>query len=443
MTAPLPAGASNEPERPVAQGARVSLALLLSINLFNYIDRYILSVNEPLIAQEFFGKGDKDTDFYMGLLATAFMVSYMVTAPVFGWLADRTRRWAIIGIGVTLWSLASGASGLAATFWILLGTRVFVGIGEAAYGPTAPTVLSDLFPVSRRGGVMAWFYLAIPVGSALGYGFGGVLAKHFGWRAPFYAVVVPGIILGIFAFLRPEPPRGQVDLAEGKTRRKMKLADCKVLLHTPSYLLAVAGYTAMTFAVGGISFWMPRYVAKFRMMADLTTDSGKATLAHVGLVFGGITAVGGLAATLCGGYLADRIKKRYPGSYFLVSGFGALIAFPIFLAALFVPFPYAWGLILPAIFFIFLHIGPVNTIPANVTHPSIRASAYAILILFIHLFGDAFSPPLIGKINGLADGNMNAGFLVVSIMILFAAGFWLWGARFLARDTARAAASLD
>lgn len=443
MSAPLPTAASNEPERPIAKGARASLAVLIAINLFNYVDRYILSVNEPLIARDLFPEENANTDFYMGLLATAFMVSYMVTAPIFGWLADRTRRWAIMAVGVILWSLASGASGLAQVFWVMLATRVFVGIGEAAYGPTAPTVISDLFPVSKRGSVMAWFYLAIPVGSAIGYGFGGIMAKMFDWRASFYAVVIPGIILGIIAFLRPEPARGQLDLKSGSAKRKMKLADCKVLLKTPSYLLATAGYTASTFAVGGISFWMPRYVAKFRMGADLATQDGKDTLSHVGLIFGAITAVAGLTATLTGGYASDKLKKRYPGSYFLVSGAGALIGFPFFVAALFVPFPYAWGLVFPAIFFIFLHIGPINTIPANVTHPSIRASAYAILILFIHLFGDAFSPPLIGKINGMAGGNMNAGFMVVSVMILLAAGLWLWGARYLAADTARAATSLD
>ncbi len=443
MSVVLPAAASSEPERPIAKGARASLAVLIAINLFNYVDRYILSVNEPLIARDFFGEGNANTDFYMGLLATAFMVSYMVTAPIFGWLADRTRRWAIMAIGVIIWSLASGASGLAQVFWVMLATRVFVGIGEAAYGPTAPTVISDLFPVSKRGSVMAWFYLAIPVGSAIGYGFGGVMAKLFDWRASFYAVVIPGIILGIIAFLRPEPARGQLDLKSGTPKRKMRLKDCKVLLKTPSYLLATAGYTASTFAVGGISFWMPRYVAKFRMGADLATQDGKDTLSQVGLIFGAITAVAGLTATLAGGYASDKLKKRYPGSYFLVSGLGALVGFPFFVAALFVPFPYAWGLVFPAIFFIFLHIGPINTIPANVTHPSIRASAYAILILFIHLFGDAFSPPLIGKINGMAGGNMNAGFMVVSVMILLAGVLWLWGARFLAADTARASTSLD
>jgi hypothetical protein len=223
----------------------------------------------------------------------------------------------------------------------------------------------------------------------------------------------------------------------------MRVADVKVLLRTPSYLLATAGYTAMTFVVGGLQFWMPRYVAVHRLRADVTTALGRSTLGNVNLVFGAITAAAGLTATLTGGYVADRLRRKWPGAYFFVSGVGALIAFPLFLAALYVPFPAAWGLVFAAVFFIFLHIGPVNTIPANVTHPMIRASAYAILILVIHLFGDAISPPLIGGINDAAHGDMNVGFLVVSVMILLAGLLWLWGARYLERDTARAATSLD
>ena len=106
----------------------------------------------------------------------AFMVLYMIGAPLFGRLAERRSRWMLIGIGVVLWSLASGASGLAATFTALLLTRCFVGIGEAAYGPVAPALISDFYPVKVRGRVLAWFYMAIPVGSALGYVVGGAVA---------------------------------------------------------------------------------------------------------------------------------------------------------------------------------------------------------------------------------------------------------------------------
>src|SRR5262249_44603048 len=156
-----------------------------------------------------------------------FMVSYMVAAPLFGWLGDRMNRWWIIGIGVVLWSLASGGSGLAATFGMLLATRVFVGIGEAAYGPIAPTVIADMYPGARRGSVLAWFYVALPVGSALGFALGGFASQHWGWRSAFYAVVAPGLVLGLWCFLRRDPPRGHADAVAS---RRSRLRDYAVLL---------------------------------------------------------------------------------------------------------------------------------------------------------------------------------------------------------------------
>src|SRR5260221_11210273 len=159
-----------------------ALALLLAINLFNYIDRYILAAIEPLISDHFFAATDDTAMARTGALATVFMVSYMVLAPLFGWLADRFSRWLIIAFGVALWSLASGASGLAATFTALVVTRVFVGVGEAAYGPAPPTIISALYPVEKRGRQLAFFYVAIPVGSAIGYAFGGAVGQRWGTR---------------------------------------------------------------------------------------------------------------------------------------------------------------------------------------------------------------------------------------------------------------------
>src|SRR6478672_3302348 len=148
--------------------ARKALALLLVINLFNYIDRQMLAAVVPKIEAEFHkSKGE------LGLLLSMFLISYTVAAPIFGWLGDRYSRWKLIAVGVVLWSLASGGTGLATTFAVLMFTRGLIGVGEAAYGPAAPSLISDLFPVDRRGRVLAWFYMAIPVGSALGYVLGG------------------------------------------------------------------------------------------------------------------------------------------------------------------------------------------------------------------------------------------------------------------------------
>jgi MFS family permease len=405
-------------------GARAALALLLGINLFNYVDRQVLAAVEPLIREHFGVSQSK-----MGWLATAFLLSYMVFSPLFGWLGDRFSRWKLVAVGVVLWSLASGATGLAHTFVLLLLTRCFVGIGEAAYGPVAPTILSDLYPVSQRGRILSWLYLAIPVGSALGYTLGGGIASAFGtWRAPFYAVVLPGVLLGAWSLFMREPSRGR-PAAEAHAPHAGHVAQYLALLRNRSYVLDCLGMTAMTFAIGGIGFWMPTYVYEFRY-------GKQADLGHVNMLFGGITVVAGFVATLAGGWAGDRLRSRFPGSYFLVSAAGLLAGFPMLLGLLYTPFPYAWGFVFLAVFCLFFNTGPSNAILANVTPPSVRATAFAVNIFIIHALGDAISPPAIGWI---ADKwNMNVAFLFVGAMVLVGGFFWLWGARYLAEDTRRA-----
>lgn len=414
--------------------ARLTLALLLAINLVNYVDRYVLAAVLPLIKRDLFPpetaennfwlRIDPSVDFWLGLLSTAFLVSYMLASPLFGWVGDRTSRWAIVGLGLIGWSVASGASGLATSFGFLLAARLCVGIGEAAYGPVAPTLISDMFPVSRRGAMLAYFYIAIPVGTALGYFFGGIVTKFATWHWAFIWTAPPGIALAVLALWMRDPPRGAADGLE--SARAARLADYLTFLRTPSYVLCTVGYTALTFAMGGIAVWVPTYVSEFR---------GAESLQTVNMVFGGIMVVAGIAATLLGGWTADRLRRIWPGSYFLVSGISSLVAVPLFLAVLYVPFPLAWVFMFLTAFCLFFNTGPVNAILANVTHPGVRASAFAFNILVIHLFGDAISPPLIGKITSLAGGDMNYGFAAVSVTIAIAGVCWLAGAPYLAQDT--------
>jgi MFS family permease len=423
---------NDRPARPAPlPGARVSLALLLTINLFNYIDRYVLAAVEPEIRKQFFGAveaGGSAKEQLMaamaktGSLATAFLLSYMIAAPIFGWLAGRMSRWILVGISVAVWSLASGASGLAQTFTILVLTRCFVGIGEAGYGPAAPTIISDFYPVERRGAVLAWFYMAIPVGSALGFTLGGLVSKHSGWRAPFFWVVPPGLLLAAWCFFmkNPRPVRAKA------TQPKAKLKDYLGILKTPSYLLDTAGMTAMTFAIGGFSFWMPAYLSDSAHAGDL---------AKVNTYFGGITVVAGITATLLGGWLGDYFRRYNPGSYFLVSAAGILVSAFFIVLMIHTPFPFAWLWLFLAIFFLFLNTGPSNTILANVTSPAVRANGFALNILIIHALGDAVSPPLLGAIVGRFSWNA-ALYLVCGVMVL-AAVLWFAGAPFLERDTQR------
>jgi MFS transporter, Spinster family, sphingosine-1-phosphate transporter len=446
-------------DRKNIPGAGYALALLFLINLLNYIDRYVLAAVVGPIKKTFFSQsgggigsdsltavvnwfqnrlGFKPEDALLGLLGTAFMVMYMVGAPVFARMAGRKSRWGIVALGVILWSLASGASGLAATFFILLLTRCFVGIGEAAYGPVAPDMISDLYPIESRGRLLARFYIALPVGSALGYMLGSLIANSGigewsarwlgtgseSWRWAFFIVTLPGIALGLWSLFMKEPPRGEPGSRKTEKKSEAPWRQYWILIHTPSYVLCTLGMTAMTFAIGGIAFWMPYY---------LEGKPGAASNSTV--IFGAIMAVAGLSATLLGGMAGDKLRARFPGSYFLVSGAAMIAGFPIFLAALHAPFPWAiWILIFLTCFCLFFNTGPTNTILANVTHPSMRAVGFALNIFVIHALGDVISPVVIGFLNDYF-GDMNKSFFVVGLMFLAAGIFWLLGVRYLKRDT--------
>ena len=430
--------------------------LLLLINLFNYIDRQVLATVVDFIQVSLFPKtggnaspflqnlqewcgtrlGFKPELALIGVLGMAFMLVYMIGAPVFGRLAERYSRWKLVGVGVILWSLASGASGLAGGFFALLLTRCFVGVGEAAYGPVAPALISDLYPVKMRGQVLAWFYMAIPVGSALGFVIGDLVARSGigawgertlgihaeSWRWAFYIVVIPGLVLGSWSFFMKEPPRGQADLGHGSRATKVNWRTYLVFLRTPSYVFCTLGMTAMTFAVGGIAFWMA-YFLKHKSGAPEAVKT----------IFGAITVVAGLSATLLGGWVGDKLRPRIPGSYFLVSGLGMLAGFPFMLLTVTASFPMIWVWLFLTCFCLFFNTGPTNTILANVTHPAIRAAGFALNIFVIHAFGDVISPVLIGIISD--KYSMTTAFMLVGVMFVVSGILWAFGARHLARDT--------
>src|SRR5947199_4892324 len=304
-------------------GAQTALLLLLGINLFNYIDRQILAALEPDMRATFFAPGDVNAMTKTGLLGDAFFVTYMISAPILGLLADRCSRWMIVGSAVILWSVASGGSGLAATFAVLFATRICVGIGEGGYGPAAPTILSDLFRIEIRGRVMAIFYAAIPVGSALGFVIDGLIGAHFGWRWAFYLVTPPGLLLGLLCFLQRDPRVGAHQLVQKSPRRSLQ--DYVRLFRTRSYLINCVAQTLMTFVTGGLGFWASAYL-RYR---NQSPDVGMT-------IFGLITVVSGLVSTLLGGVIADRLRSGFAGWYFLVSGIGMLIACPLFIATLYI-----------------------------------------------------------------------------------------------------------
>jgi MFS family permease len=282
--------------------------------------------------------------------------------------------------------------------------------------------------------VLSWFYMAIPVGSALGYVLGGTVAhSSLGWRWAFYLAVVPGILSALGCLLMEEPPRGGADATEVAVTRRLAWKDYGILRRTPSYVLCTLGMTAMTFAIGGISVWMPFYLERSGDQPGLGKDPTS--------IFGAIIAGSGLIATLLGGMTADRLRTKLRGSYFIVSGLAMLAGFPLYIAFFFAPFPLAWVLLFFASFCLFFNTGPTNTILANVTHPAIRASAFAVNIFIIHALGDVLSPMVIGLLGD--KFSMRTALLGMSAMFLVSAGFWLAGSRHLAQDTEMANSRLN
>jgi MFS family permease len=404
--------------------AGVQLAIMLAINMLNYIDRQELAAVMPIMRGSFAGM----TAVGASLLGMGFMLSYTILNPVFGGL--KLPRWRIIGFAVIVWSLASMMTGWATAFAVLLLARCFVGVGEAAFSPFAPSMISDLFSESVRNRMMSLFYVATPVGSALGFVLGGLIAgSHLGWRWAFFVVGPPGILLGLLCFLMPDPAKcGSGSSGEAPVRATIKLArkqQYKLFFQTKSWIFVTLGMSAMTFAVAGIGFWMPTYITQYRHY--------QGSLAKANTLFGAILVVSGIAATALGGALADRLKKRYQGVEFLVCGVSMLIGFPFSIGMLYLPFPYAWFCAFGACFCLFVNIGPSYTIISRVVHPELRSSAVALSVFFLHGLGDVISPTIIGTITDVTH-SMTTAFLGVSAMILVSGICFCLGKKYLAND---------
>jgi MFS transporter, Spinster family, sphingosine-1-phosphate transporter len=255
--------------------------------------------------------------------------------------------------------------------------------------------------------------LAIPVGSALGYLFGGLLGQHFGWRAAFFAVGFPGLLLAISMVFMREPERGAQDAPESRGR-VAPLAAYKELLHNRVYLWTVLGYVAYTFAIGGLAFWMPSYLIRERGFAPA---SGM-------MLFGAITVVTGAVGTLVGGFIGDKLQARGPNGYTLLSVAAMLSGATCSLLA-FLSGDTTMFLVLLSLaeLFLFLNTGPINALIVNSVRPGVRATAAALCIFAIHIGGDAISPTLMGAV---ADGyGLGRSMLLIPIVFFLAGLLWL------------------
>lgn len=407
----------------MGKAALTALVLLLCLNLLNYIDRYILPGAQPLIQAEFHA-----SDQQMGALTTALFITYMLTAPLTGWLGDRFRRKPLIVAGAVLWSLATLVTYWVHDYWSLYFRHALVGVGEATFGIFAPAVLSDFFPPKERNRILSIFYLAIPVGAALGYLLGGQLGDRFGWRTPFFVGAIPGLLIaGAYALFASEPERGGSEASDGKTEPDTKpttremVRNILALFRNPGYLCATLGMAMMVFTMGGISTWMPTFLNRFAGMG----------VAKAGTILGAITVVDGLAGTAIGGWVAQRWLKRDHRALYLLSAWSMILTLPVAGVVFFGPPKLAIPALFVAEFFLFLNTGPLNAAIVNSVSAVVRSSAIALELFLIHMLGDTFSPQIIGAISGVSNLRLGLGLTLVTLIL---SGVLLFlGARFAPR----------
>jgi MFS family permease len=411
--------------RPVVQTKlypRTALVLLTALNLLNYIDRSVLNAVQPLIQSEF-----HVSDAQIGRLTTVFLIFYTLAAPFMGPLADRYSRRLIISLGAFAWSGATLLTAITHSYDALLIRHTLVGVGEASFVTISPTVVADLFPESVRGRVLGFFYLAIPVGFALGYPLGGYFGTHYGWRVPFLLAGFPGFVLGALVLLLPDPPRGQFDsLKETPERRSVS-----GLVRNPAFLTATFGMAMMTFAQGGLLVWMPTFLSRMRGY----------TLLQANNLFGVILAIDGTIASLAGGWLGDRLLRRTRSAYYLVSAASMGLGIPVMMIALFNRGPAMVPGIAVAGFLLLLNTAPLNAAVINSVGGHIRATAIAVNLFVIHFLGDAFSPWLIGKVSD--KSSLESGFISTVVATALSSAILFYGMKFappVAADNASAEA---
>ena len=403
----------------VVRGSRYALALLLAVNLLNYIDRQVLYAVFPLV------KADLNlSDTGLGILGSAFMLSYMLTAPLFGRIGDRVNRAHLAAGSLVAWSLATMLSGMSSSYRMLLSARTLVGVGEAGFGTVSPGLLSDYVPKEQRGRMLSLFFLAIPVGSALGYILGGVLGQAFGWQRAFLIVGLPGLLLALPLYFLNDPRRSGSEA--GLTAPEPIMPELGRFLGNRTYVHATLSMAAMTFALGGLAQWAPSFLQR---MFDLDVARGNT-------IFGVITVVSGIIGTLAGGWLGDRLQRRSAAGYLYISAIGFILGAPLLVVALTTGnLTVCLAAIFAAELFLFFSTGPLNTVLINVVPPGFRAMGFALSIFAIHALGDAISPAIIGVMSD--RWGLSRALLITPMAILIAAVIALRGGRFIADDQRR------
>jgi MFS transporter, Spinster family, sphingosine-1-phosphate transporter len=388
--------------------ARYVLAVMVGINFFNYMDRYLAASVAPAIQKEL-----HISDAALGFLGSAFLIVYALAAIPFGLWGDRGARKTVIGVGVAIWSVATLFTGFARSFAQLFLSRAVVGIGEAGYYPAGTSLMSDYFPKDQRSRVMAIWGAGATVGIAVGYAGGGIVAEKIGWRPAFFFAAAPGLVFATLAFTMREPLRGAVEQT-GKAVAKTADATARKfleLLKIPTLRATIIAQTLLFFVLASNAFWLPTYLQR---RFEMTSGSA-------GILSGGVLVAGGLIGILGGGWISDRRARKTPRAPLEVGivGFvaGAVLITVAILSpqlSVFVPFFFL------TVVCLYLYQGPFTAVAQNVVTPTLRASSVTLLLFISHVAGDSHSPFDVGVISDHV-GSLQGALLITSPTLLVAA----------------------
>ena len=392
--------------------ARYVLGVMLAINFLNYMDRYIPAGASPLIQKEF-----HLDDTQVGLIGSAFLLVYAISAVPFGYWADRGVRKTVIGVGVAVWSLATLLTATAQNLLTFALTRSAVGIGEAAYFPAGTSLMSDYFPKHERGRVMSVWGIGSSVGVAVGFAGGGIIAEKLGWRNAFLFAAVPGLICAFLAFTMREPLRGSVEVVGKAVERTYdaSLGKFVELMRIPTLRATILSQTLLYFVLASNAFWLPILLTR---RFHMTTGSA-------GIMAGAVVLSAGLVGTLAGGWISDRLGKRSPSAYLGVGIVGFLIGAVFVTIALFAPLKAGPIPIFVPVFFVavvcmYLYSGAFTAISQAVVSPALRASSVTLLLLVSHVLGDSHSTFDVGFLSDKI-GSLQVALAITSPTLLILA----------------------
>lgn len=415
--------------RPTRGQARFAFTVLLTVNILNYADRYVLSSVLPAIKKEF-----GMTDFQSGLLISSFLLVYAIATLPLGVWADRGIRKNIVALCVGIWSVSTALAGFTRNLIQLFSMRSILGIGEAGYAPASLSLLGDFFDKSKRGRILSYWSVGTLVGAAIGVSLGGRVADALGWRWAFYIVGIPGLIAAFLAWRIFEPRRGVFDRENGDETTVETMGhgslgkgfrgSVQKLLKIPTYWTIVGALVFSFFCIGGTSFWLPSYLNR----------AFNLSLTNAGTISGIVLVISGVVGTVVGGWLADFMQRRFAGGRLFTCILGFLIGAPLVLIALLIhALPLFIAVFVVAGISLNFCTGPLNAVIQDIIAPEIRATALGLALLLAHVLGDAAAPTIIGIFSDRF--TLGTALLVTAPTFLLLAGIvCLVGLRTVAKD---------